>query len=461
MLMQMKALSRRGRRLAHAALVPVLLLCLVCGACVSSPAQNVLTYRLRARMGTLPASSTHAGTGALSGHVLVKRAAGNGDVTILDDLSGVTIVLAEADGTPHSTQSRADGSFVLRGLPPGRYVPVALGPGFDEAIALDAFGVPRLAYVQAGITTDVGEIHLSRHIPAALPAAEPAALAAAVALTRSVEARLEAGFPPAASARKVAYSFVRDTVQVDSLRVFLPVTSTSESGPLPLIFMVYPSPVDGWESVSVAFASQGVAVVAISPMAARALDIDGHAQDARVALHLALGGALDVLPQESVDPARVVVLGGSFSSAIVHRLLRDERAVVAGWVTVGGIANALRGTADFYAGRLEIPPNYADAIPALGLPHLRPLPFVRYSPVYTAAELPPTLIIHTAADRVIPLAQALQLEQALKLANLPVDAYYYADTSHYLQIGDDLTDAGAQMFYRILDFVRAPPAPLK
>jgi hypothetical protein len=80
-------------------------------------------------------------------------------------------------------------------------------------------------------------------------------------------------------------------------------------------------------------------------------------------------------------------------------LVRQSGEEIAGWVTVGGISNAFAGAASFYAGELEIPPQYEYLIPALGLPNLYPLLFLRYSPVYTAAELPPTLLIHTAVDR--------------------------------------------------------------
>lgn len=108
-------------------------------------------------------------------------------------------------------------------------------------------------------------------------------------------------------------------------------------------------------------------------------------------------------------------LGGSFSSAILIRLLRDvdsdkgEGEIVA-WVSVGGIANAFTGTADFYAGRIEMPPQYRLLIPALGPANLYPLAFLRYSPVYVASEFPPTMIVHTAADRIIPISQAEELE---------------------------------------------------
>jgi acetyl esterase/lipase len=185
-------------------------------------------------------------------------------------------------------------------------------------------------------------------------------------------------------------------------------------------------------------------------VADRALNIDAHAQDARVALALAQQGYLD----ERLRDRAAVALGGSFSSAILHRLLRDTAGSVVAWVTVGGIANAFSGTADFYAGQIQIPPEYTYLIPALGPPNLYPLAFLRYSPVYTAAQLPPTLLIHTDADRIIPISQAYELEAALQRAGVPVTVFYYQDVSHYLQIDDQMTDAGREMFYRVVDFAQ-------
>jgi dipeptidyl aminopeptidase/acylaminoacyl peptidase len=121
---------------------------------------------------------------------------------------------------------------------------------------------------------------------------------------------------------------------------------------------------------------------------------------------------------------------------------------------VGGISNAFSGAADFYAGELEIPSPYEMAIPALGPANLYPLLFLRYSPVYTASQLPPTLLIHTDSDRVTPIDQAYQLEEALRAAGVPIEVFYYEDVSHYLQIGEEMSTAGAEMFQLILDFAR-------
>jgi len=236
---------------------------------------------------------------------------------------------------------------------------------------------------------------------------------------------------------------------VDTLRVYLP-TGRDPDIQLPLIFMVYPSPVDDWQDVSVAFATERFAVVAISPSAARGADAEAHAQDARVALALARSGALGSV----IGANRPLAMGGSFSSAILSRLLRSAGDELAGWVTVGGLANAFTAAHDFYAGRIAIPPPFELLVPALGPPNIYPLAFLMYSPVYIADELPPTMIIHTAADEILRIDQAYDLAAAVRAATVPVETYYYEDISHYLGIGENLTDAGREMFYRIVDFAR-------
>ena len=146
-------------------------------------------------------------------------------------------------------------------------------------------------------------------------------------------------------------------------------------------------------------------------------------------------------------------MGGSYSSAILARLLRAAGDELAGWVTVGGLSNAFTGAAAYYRGEVELPPDFSLLVPALGWPSLNPLAFLRFSPVYVAGELPPTLVIHTAADRVLPIEQAEELTAALQAEGVPVDTYYYSDVSHYLGIGENLTDAGIEMFYKIIEFI--------
>jgi acetyl esterase/lipase len=434
---------------ARRALLAALAACLLLAACAPSAAQNVLTYRLRRALGTAPGTAApYTGpTGAIEGQVL---AAGL-------PLPGAQVVVAEDNGTPHRAATDGAGRYRIEGLPPGAYVPAAVAVGMREATLPGLLGVSGYVRVAPSATVPAPPFHLEPLPPPALP--QP--LAASVAFSLTARSIVTTTFPAGATALRQDARFVRDGVVVDTLRLFRPGPGPAERSPL--LLMVYPSAVDGWQDVSVAFAAQGFTVLAISPAAARGVEMGAHAFDARIALALVEQGAFgpDTATVGEGTP-RVVVLGGSFSSAIVYRLLRGLRAEgrpATGWITVGGSADAFSGAADFYAGRLAIPPQHADAIPALGLPRLQPLAFLRYSPVFLAAELPPTLIVHTAADEVVPLAQAQELEAALRAAGVPVEAWYYADTTHYLQIGPQMTDAGRAMYERILAFLAAHEQP--
>jgi dipeptidyl aminopeptidase/acylaminoacyl peptidase len=406
---------------------------LIAAACAPTPTGNVLGYLVAERLGTLEAAPPDSPTGTLIGTVLANGA----------PLPGAAVIVAERTGRPYATTTDPQGRYRLERVPVGQYVPAAVAPGYEEGALAASFGIPVLVTVQAGAITNAPPLTLVRHRPPPLPTP----LAQSVGLTLTHTAIVTAAFPAGATARVQAFHFAYAGALIDTLRLYLP-PDLEPTTRLPVLFMVYPSHTDLWQSVSTAYAAQGYALVAISPSAARGTSVQAHAADARVALELARGGALS--PQ--LDGGRIVALGGSFSSAILHRLIRDTGDAIAGWVTVGGISDAFAGTAEFYAGRLEIPPQYTYLIPALGAPNLYPLTFLRYSPVYTAGELPPTLIIHTGADRVIPIEQAYALEAALRQAGVPVETFYYEDVSHYLQIDEQMTEQGRAMFYRVLEF---------
>jgi len=409
-------------------------LVLLLSACAPTPEGNVIGYLLAKQVGRFDAPPPVA-RGSVQGTVLVQET----------PLAGATVVLAERNGRPHSAQTDRQGRYRIDGAPPGQYSLAAIAPDFEESRLQDNLGLPVLVTIQANRVTEAPPIRVRRHVPLPLPES----LAAATQLTLTHTAVVTAAFPSGSRAQMQAFQFTYAGAIVPNLRLYLPTNREIESD-WPMLFMVYPTAVDAWQSVSTAYAALGFAVVAVSPVADRALNIDAHGQDARVALALAQQGYLD----ERLRDRPAVALGGSFSSAILHRFLRDTGGDVAAWVTVGGIANAFSGTADFYAGQIQIPPEYTYLIPALGPPNLYPLPFLRYSPVYTAAQLPPTLLIHTDADRIIPISQAYELEAALRAAGVPVTVFYYQDVSHYLQIDDQMTDAGREMFYRVVDFAQ-------
>ncbi|MCB9151630.1 MAG: carboxypeptidase regulatory-like domain-containing protein [Caldilineaceae bacterium] len=382
-----------------------------------------------------PARPMPEGVGSLTGLVLY-----NGE-----PVANASVVVAEPAGTPHVARTDAAGRYQIDNIPPGLYVPAAVAAGYEEAALHDDLGVPALVHIMAKQVAAAPPLALILSQPAVLPA-DPAV---AFALTQTDVHTTTAPFPVGAAAQVQAFQFTYNDAVVDTLRLYLP-RDLAPDAKLPLLFMIYPTHVDLWETVSTAFASHNVAFVAISPTAARGVDIEGHALDANAALQMAVRG--DLSPH--IQSEKALVLGGSFSSAILNRLLRLAPAQIAGWVTVGGIADAFSGTADYYAGVISLPPAYTYAIPALGPPHIQPLAFLRYSPVYNVDGLPPAMIIHTKADLVLRIEQAYALEKVLQDAGVPVTVFYYEDVSHYLQIDENLSDAGKEMFYRILEFAQ-------
>ncbi len=424
---------RYNTPMLRASLFPLLLLALLLSACQPPPAANVAGYMLAQRLHSLPNPSAGRGGGALEGRVLA------GD----RPLAGAVVLVAERTGKAHTATSDAGGRYRIEDIPADDYVVAAVAPGYAEAALHNIWGGPAPVRVQSGQTAQAPDLKLTPLQQDTAP--DPSQLN----LRLTAEYTATAPFPQGSAAQVRAFAFDRAGVTVDTLRLYLPLDA-HPGDRYPLLLFVAPTAIDDWQYVSTAFAGQGLAVVGISPVAARGVDADAQAQDTRAALALAQSGALG----PEVGDNRPVAIGGSYSSAILARLLRTAGDKLGGWVSVGGLADAFAGAADFYAGELQMPPNYELLVPAFGLPNLYPLTFLRYSPVFVAAELPPTLIVHTAADQVLPIAQAYALERAAKAAGVPVETYYYTDSSHYLGIGDNLTDAGRAMFYKIVDFVK-------
>jgi acetyl esterase/lipase len=410
-------------------------LLLALSGCTPTPAGNVLAYLVAQQTGAQPIRPVD--TGALAGRVTDPQHA---------PIAGATVVVALATGEPFTAVTGQDGRYRIDGVHVGHYVPAAVAPGYNEGQLTGMLGWPALAEIKAGATTEAPDLILAPYQPPPLPAQPALAAGLAISATRTVTAT----FPAGAQAEETRFTFVHNGLAIDALRLYLPVDAAlrQEAAARPVLFAVYPTGLDDWSEASVGLAAQGYAVLALAP-AARGLDIEAHADDARLVLAMLRSGAFG--PAVSTQP--VVALGGSFSSAVLARLVRAAPDDIAGWVTVGGIGNAFSGAADFYSGRTAVPPEYALAIPALGPANLFPLPFLRYSPVYSAGSLPPTLIIHTEADAILRLEQAEQLAAAARAAGVDVETFYYADVSHYLGIGANMTDEGEEMFYRILQFV--------
>jgi hypothetical protein len=311
---------------------------LLLSGCQLAPAVNVLDYRLAVARGEIP-GPVYVGEGAsLSGMVTFDG----------EPVAGAWAIVAERTGHPHAAQTDAAGRFRIEGIPPGAYVPAFVAAGFEEAIpATGGIGLP-LVHLAPGEERTLEPVALVPHQAAPLPqeiTVQPGPLT-----------QVTAPFPPGAVAQAQSFAFTYgdpatgQPVTVETLRVYRPLEEGGHEGAgeedeaRPLLFMVYPGTVEGWEPVSVAYAYRGYSVVAISPIAYWGLDVDAHTRDARIAFDLARRGALGEL---AAAEGGAVAMGGSFTSAILHRLLRDEGEHFAGWITAGGVSDAFRGAADF------------------------------------------------------------------------------------------------------------------
>ena len=413
----------------------LLLVAALLAACEPSPTMHVIGYMIEERLGGPVEPAPSAPKGSLSGQVLFAG----------EPVAGAAVLVATRTGTPYDARTDGSGYYRIDNIPPGQYVPASIAPTFAETALSGAFGLPYSVTVQAGETAHAPALTLQKHRPRPLPSPLPEA----ADLWVSEPVTKTAPFPAGAMAWERSFAFTRAGARIISLRLYRPFPDSGEK--LPLLFGLYPGWVDDWAPVNVALADAGYSVLALSPSGVWGVDVAAHAEDARLALALARGGHLGV----DLADAPAVALGGSFSSAIVNRLLRDERDQFAAWLTLGGISNAFSGSADFYARRLTFPERFRYVIPALGPANIYPLPFLYYSPVYTASQLPPTMIIHTDVDRIIPISQAYELEKALRAAGVYVEVLYYEDVSHYLQIGDDMTESGKEMFWQVLKFLEA------
>jgi dipeptidyl aminopeptidase/acylaminoacyl peptidase len=146
------------------------------------------------------------------------------------------------------------------------------------------------------------------------------------------------------------------------------------------------------------------------------------------------------------------MMSGSFGSLVVFRALRDLPSVPA-VVNVGGVSDSFLIVSSLYSQDLEIPPPYDTAIAALGRPDQDPAFFFAFSPVFFADRLPPTLIVHTYADEVIPYNQATALDAAMTAAGVPHELLLYEDTTHYLDAYNP-TRATHTVYERVVAFAK-------
>jgi hypothetical protein len=389
---------------------------------------NVAEYRLRVVWWSVVGGPEYdpGQSGGLSGAVWDE----NGE-----PLAGAVVLVATLRGQVYQARSGKQGRYRIDGVPPGRYIPLAAAWGYEEAI-------------REPVPVTAGHVH--RDLDFRLPRyrSEPVE---PTDLQVGPPQLAESAFPTQTIASRTPFTFTLDGLIINGGHLYTPPDVVE---PLPTLLIVYPSTALNWDAASVALTRERFAVVAVGPDEDRGLDVEGHVRDLRATFKLWQEGRLKPPGSTTVltDRSRWVLMSGSFGSLILFRALRDLPPVPA-IVNVGGVSDAFLVVGSLYSEDLSIPPPYDSAIASMGRPDREPDFFFAFSPIFFAAQLPPTLIVHTYADEVIPYSQATALDLAMTEAGVPHDLLLYQDTTHYLDAYHP-TQATHVVYERIVAFAK-------
>ncbi|MCL4296026.1 MAG: carboxypeptidase regulatory-like domain-containing protein [Anaerolineae bacterium] len=346
-------------------------------------------------------------------------------------LAGAWVLVSWWDGTTYSARSEADGRYTITGLPAGQYRPVAGTPGYEN-VQLGGWG---WVTVEPGAETGAD---------ITLPAESPRIVTPGVDLNLGEPQTLTCTEPFETQAVRRRVNFDNNGQPNQSTLFYTPVTTTAASG-FPTLLAIYPGPADSWECASLPLAAAGYAIVAIGP--AYNLDLEADIDELERLVSFIRAGQFP-----GSDGSRLALLGGSYSSLHVQRLLernpRYEAAVLLGPPT--DLFDMRRRLEE----RTYIPPFGLDQVLiALGLPDRAPMPYWRYSSLYhLRPDLPPLAIMHSRTDEVVPFQQSELLSANLDKLGVAHQAYFFDGGSHYLLA--EGADKDTRAIYRItLEFL--------
>lgn len=391
-------------------------------------AWNVATYRVRAtwrRWFGGPGSDLESG--AIAGTV---RAA---DGTPLE---GATALVSTVTGVVYESRSDALGAYRIEGVPPGRYVVAATQWGYEDGVYHEGEERTTITVRPDGLTAGI-DIRLRERTPwrpvlDELPILGPPQPAYSL-------------FPAEIEVRRTPITYTHEGFLISNSMLYQPLTITE---PLPVFVAVYPAPPLNWDRASVAFTGEGYIVLAVGPNTQRGIDTAGMARDVlHLVAHLRAG---NLTPH--ADTGREGWLAGSFGSLIFYQVLLLEPGGIDAAVLVGGISDGFLGVQALYEVDLYIPPEYQAAIASLDPPDRYPDFYLGHSVAWDAAHMPPTMVIHTKGDEVVPYNQSERLAAALAQAGVPHELFLYEDTTHYLdQV--NITPDTAELYDRLAAFL--------
>jgi hypothetical protein len=354
-------------------------------------------------------------------------------------LSGALVLVSTPRGVVYQAESDGLGTYRIEDVSPGRYVPAASKWGYDDAVYRQGTEERTSAVVRSAQLTRGIDFRLQERQPYRPSLEEPPIL--------GPPQTGYALFPAEVSASRTPVTFTNEGLVITTTLIYEPL-GVEIVEPLPVVVASYPSEPINWDRVSVALANEGYVVMATGPSPQRGLDTAGMARDLIKAVGYLRGEELT----EHADTTREGWLAGSFSSLILYQALRDEPGGVDALVLVGAISDGFLFVQELYDESLEIPERYATYIQSLGRPDRYPLIYLGYSPAFHAAHMPPTFVVHTTADEVVPYYQSVRLASALDEAGVIHELFLYQDTTHYLdQV--NVTPDTAELYRRLASFL--------
>ena len=350
-------------------------------------------------------------------HILPRDAAPTAIATVrgtVRDAAGrpierAIVIVPLPDGTTVEGRTRADGTVAVANLPVGRR-PVWVGAPGMAPVVVEVDVADPSSRVGPAIEVTLVPVVAS---PGVDPTDARARARGQVIEGEAVPLACEA--PVAATALRSEVVATRAGIGPGQAFRYRPDDGGAR---WPTILVVYPGPAASWECASIPLAAAGFEVVAYGPP--YGFDVEGEVGHLRT-----LMATLD---------GRPAVLAGSYSAIHALRLVQDAPP--------GAIrAVALMGPpVDLFdlRRRLEmegwVPPFGLDrALVALGRPDREVARHARYSArLHVAASHPPTLVIHSRSDEVVPVAQGEAYLRALAEAGVEAEGMILDGGGHYL-----------------------------
>lgn len=384
------------------------------------PARNTVEYHIVRSWWNRVGEPQRIKTGSLAGHV---TDAGN------KPIAQAVVLIAEWDGSTHTSLTDEGGKYRIDGIPAGFYRVAVSAAGHDS---VQSGGILRGITIRPQMVSEAS-FSLTKTKARLLPQlGNP---------TLTDPQELVCKSPVAGAARRETLKFEQKDF-TELIYLYRPTENLNRS--LPVLLTVYPGPVDTWECVSTGLAQAGYAVLAVGP--AYGLDLTRDVDGLQQLMTVVKAGGLPEL-----DNRRIAALGGSYSALLLELLMLRDPGLEA--VILLGPPTDMFDFRRRFEREGFMPPFGLDrALIALGLPSRDPLRYLHHSMVYHVREnLPATLLFHSYQDEIVPYQQSGLLAESLRKRGVEAELHLFDGASHYL-----LEDSAASMkiYEQTLEFLR-------